>query len=280
MPVKKYTYSIANDTLNGEVDLDHLRRELEEDQTILYGLAAEGIQAAGDVLDIYLKSNLSDYTTEVTSIVNAHDGTHDPYEPETVIVQPNREGYKLCDRDFRLCTGVLTNSYEDLYIKASDNIRYDWGELTLQGCYKDDAGSMVTCTDQADADTNACLTIWNYSPKKLSDGTAVDIGLRGGAITVDPSLVGTTQDDLFKHQFYAVAAPDIPSSMGGSVRFFDSYLKGVEGSTVETLNERTSPLDPTQVAAAGILRIWMFYPEGAKQNHILRLYTFRKPESM
>lgn len=72
MPVTKYTYSVANDTLNGTVDVGTLKSELEL-TSIVY--AIEDITEIGDVLDIYYKEALSTGDeTIVTNTVAAHDG--------------------------------------------------------------------------------------------------------------------------------------------------------------------------------------------------------------
>lgn len=73
MAATKYTYSIANDTLNGQVDLDSLTTEIGASSIVT---ALDHIDRAGDVLDVWFKAGLSapDQTT-LGAVVAAHDGT-------------------------------------------------------------------------------------------------------------------------------------------------------------------------------------------------------------
>lgn len=74
----KYTYSIANDTLNGKVELGQLQNEIGASAIIT---AIDYCQAEGDVLDIWFKAALSaGDETILNGVVSAHDGIviHEP----------------------------------------------------------------------------------------------------------------------------------------------------------------------------------------------------------
>jgi hypothetical protein len=60
-------------------------------------------------------------------------------------------------------SGGTNPSCEDLKINIETLKEVTWGELTLVGVYKDSGGAMAECSDQADADTNAILSVWEYT---------------------------------------------------------------------------------------------------------------------
>ena len=187
-------------------------------------------------------------------------------------------GYYLCSRDFLVRTSIVgDDSFEDLYVDPNDNIRKSWGEMTAyspnaRSAYKLVDGVYVEVDDQADADANATMSIWQYQPLSRITGEPIKIEIIGGCFDVDDNLVEPKLD----HQMYIVLAPDIPLSMGGQHPFFDGYLKPFEGGTKQCMNSLASGLDPAVSPAAAIVRLWCYYPAGAKQNHIVRFTTYRQ----
>lgn len=235
------------------------------------------------------------------AIVAAHQGnpvvTSDPVEvtnqlarPEDGIVyvvpKPSLFGSMMCDRDFRLNTGqfAAADAFEDLYVNPATNKQESWGEMQYVGCFKDDGGAMVPCVDQPDADANAILSIWDYCAFAPGTTDQIRYELRDGILYVDPNLfadpAAPTLVERFGHVVYAVVAPQIPGSMGGSVRFFDSYLGSDSKSLkVEAISPQAHILDPEGPAggAGACLRCYMYYPAGTKLSHTMRLVTYRAP---
>jgi len=288
MAVQKHTYSIATDTANGKVDHDTLKKEIEAPSSgVIYGLAIPMIVTVNDVLDIYLKDNAEDMYDELLAVVNAHQGESTAEQPEAFAPQQSREGFRLCNRDFLLNTAIFDgiDSFEDLYVNPADNKRYDWGEMSFMGCYKKDltesSEPMILCTDQADADANAILSVWDYVPRNLSDGSPTDIDILGGGLWVDKDLQGANNAELLEHQVYVISAPNIPSSLGGRIKFFDGYLLPYKDRQMQAQSSRAIPLDATGAGGVegGRIRVWLYYPAGKKQSHIFRLNTFRKAMS-
>ena len=79
MAVTTYTYSVANDTLNGKVELDALTLEISQ-SSIVIGL--NSINVSDDVLDILMNDAISaGEKTTLDGVVAAHEGLD--IEPET-----------------------------------------------------------------------------------------------------------------------------------------------------------------------------------------------------
>ena len=72
---------------------------------------------------------------------------------------------------------------------------------------------------------------------------------------------------------------NIPAAYGGSCRFFDGYLYPYQGIWQEAINTLALTIDPSVTIEAARVRFWITYPAGAKQNHVLRVITYRKPET-
>jgi hypothetical protein len=190
----------------------------------------------------------------------------------------------MCDRDFKLNTGVISGTYEDLKVDLATKDRISWNEISLNGVFKDDPTSgMILCDDQADADVNACLSIWTYQAKHPSTSALIPIDIRGGTLAVDDELSGAIWD----HQFYVVLSPDIPAAYGGQVKFFDGYLKPYANGHMRSVNQLATKLDPAlwvapDTTATGSsdgdntkICAFLYYPKGTKNTHIFRLITYR-----
>lgn len=204
------------------------------------------------------------------------ENTSEGHVVPRVVIQPGRTGYYMCDRDIRVSTAIVDSSaLEDLKVNPSTNKQEPWGEVSLVGCYKMSGADYIECVDQADADTNAVLTIFDYLAINQTTDSPIEYDFKGGALWSDASLTG----DLWKHRMYAVMAPNLPVAIGGGVRFFDGYLYPYQGKWQEAVNTLSLKVDPSQSVEAARIRFWIFYPEGAKQNHVLRVMTYRKPET-
>lgn len=192
------------------------------------------------------------------------------------VPKPSSHGLVMCDRDIKLTTCVLgSDSVEDLKMNTSTNKEESWGELSQVNVFKDDgAGNMVACVDQADADANGTMTAWDYHAK--SGGQPCLYELRDGLLYVDPALPPSEE---YEHRAYAVVAPAIPASMGGSVAIFDGYLGANPDNLISALSPQATVLDPAGPAgpAGSTLRIYCVHPAGAKLTHVLRLVSYRAP---
>lgn len=198
------------------------------------------------------------------------------------VPKPSSFGMEMCDRDFRINTSIFTgaNSFEDLKVNPATKQEEPWGEMTLNGVYKADG---TACADQAEADTDCVLSVWDYCARLPSNQALITYEMRDGLLYVDPGLAANwdamTETEKFGHRAYAVIAPAVPGASGGSIAVFDSYLGIAPNRTVEALSPQATVLDPAGPAgAAGVcLRLYIFHPAGSKLSHVLRLVTYRAP---
>ncbi len=198
------------------------------------------------------------------------------------VPKPSSYGTEMCDRDFRINTSIYNgaDSFEDLKVNPSTRLEENWGEMALNGVYKADGSA---CADQADADANCVLSVWDYCARLPADQSLIAYEVRDGLLYVDPGLAADwsnmTETDKFGHRAYAVIAPGIPGAAGGSIAVFDSYLGVAPNRTVEALSPQATVLDPAGPGGdAGVcLRLYIFHPAGSKLSHVLRLVTYRAP---
>jgi len=225
------------------------------------------------------------------SLIGDHDGTA-PVERKAKLREDDVAysvpkaasfGYEMCDRDFRVNTGkfAAAESFEDVKINPATLLEESWGELDQIGVYKDVAGTMTLCTDQADVDANGILSVWEYCAKV--SGTPIRWEIRDGAIYVDPAIHAIpdapTENERFGHRVYSVFAPAIPGNLGGSIAVFDGYMGSSKGLKVVALSPQASVLDPAGAGgvAGAALRLYLYYPVGTKLSHVMRLVTYRAP---
>lgn len=172
MAATKYTYSVANDTLNGTVAPAELVNEIGSSSIIT---ALEGSPSAlGDVLDIWFKDALSagDKTT-LDSVVAAHDGTMEPgdltvvklqeHDVETggVMMTPRYQPQGWLQQLFEI--EFETSKLNSIHEKDIDNADIGWSSLKF---YKlvSDVETEWTPTDQADLDSNCVRTDFIWEP--------------------------------------------------------------------------------------------------------------------
>lgn len=192
------------------------------------------------------------------------------------IPKPSSYSLVMCDRDFRVNTCIMdpTAAMQDLKMNTQTNKEENWNELSLVGVYKDVAGTMTLCADQADADVNGVLSVWDYHAK--SGGQPILYEMRDGMLYVDPTLPPGQE---FDHRAYAVVAPTIPGAYGGSIAVFDAYLGANPDNEIAALSPQATVLDPTgpYSTAVSTLRLYIVHPAGSKLSHVLRLVTYRAP---
>ncbi len=235
----------------------------DDDETLLYG---DSVPAA------------------VGSVIAGHDPVpatdpDNPTNPDNVPYtqpQPQPIGYEMCDRDFMLttCKTTQVDAVSDKKVDVATNKQVDYAgpELKLQGCYKLVAGDMVLCDDDADAEINAELSIFNYTAIDQADGTTmVPFAIRSGELVFDPAIPGTQR---FDHVVYAMAAPGL--GQAHFVRSFDGYVAGrpLDGG-VEVLSPVAKVLPTTVPGVSNVYRIWLFHPKGQENAHVLWLLTYR-----
>lgn len=190
--------------------------------------------------------------------------------------QPQNYGYEMCERDFKIVTCKVTQAtaVEDLKVNPATLKEESWAgpELSLVGVYKDDAGTMVACTDQADADLNGILTIWDYKAYDQADGTTeIPYDIRSGALVGDPAVPA---GERFDHRAYLMMVPDLGQAYW--VRTFDGYLTGrPQEGELSTESPAAKKLDPSLAPGANIARLYVFHPQGQSNAHILWLLTYR-----
>jgi len=142
-----------------------------------------------------------------------------------------------------------------------------------------DSPPYVKCRDQDDADTNACLSVWEIA-LRYADGTLADYDITGGSMWVDDELHGEGDvhpmpvGDRWKHRAYANGDPMVPVAMNGDRPFFDGYLYPSQGTWLPTCSVEVSKLLPAGVP----VRFCVHYPNGAKQIHLARFVHQRHKE--
>jgi len=144
-----------------------------------------------------------------------------------------------------------------------------------------DSPPYVPCRDQADADAKGCLSMWDIALLKRDSITPHTYDLTGGSFRVDSVLRGTgniapplSEADEEAHMVFAVLAPDIPAAYGGRQTFYDGYLYPNIGAWVEATGVQQAKSVP-----AGIpVRLYVYYPKGAKQRHVARFVHRRHLE--
>lgn len=308
-----YTYSLSLDAPDGTINSDKLVAAIRA-SSITVALDGISTDEDGDMFSVAFKDVLSgaDRTTlDGGSGAGGTDGspsathpaggliastdntTNDPVAQQVTVTnqpraredgviyavpKPSGFGLVMCDRDIKVTTCMVTTatSVEDLKMDTATNKETPWNEMTLVDVFKDDGnGDMVACADQADADANGTLTVWDYHAK-MPNGTPISYEIRDGLLYVDPALPAGQE---FGHRAYAVVAPEVPGAAGGSVAVFDAYLGANPDDVVEVLSPQATVLDPSGPAgAAGSkLRLYVVHPTGSKLTHVLRLVTYRAP---
>lgn len=302
-----YTYNYTKSVdFPGGLNISNLADEIGQCPDIL--VALDRIDVNGDDVAIIFKAQpaqagktaLDGGTTQTEehpptggSVLGQHDPTpHDEplpvqlrdanADPVTVsedgvlatVPQANTPGYRYHDRDIRLKTCIVdaATAIEDLRVDTQDgHKRKSWNEVALVGILKgDDTSGYSACADQADADANGVVSVFDFQVK---DGTSTPVpyNILAGAFYVDPTLVAPKDG----HRGFIVAAPNLPPAVNGSIPLMDCYLEPWEGRWIDSRSPHAMKVDPTASVEASKIRIYLFHPAGAKQTHILRFITFR-----
>lgn len=201
-----------------------------------------------------------------TSIYEAKDD-------DSITVRAQTDGYQMCDRDIKVTTNKVTTatSVEDKRMDVTTLKEVDWDEMVLVGVYKDVSGTMTLCSDQADADANGILSIWDYCAKDQSDGTThIDYEIKDGALVADPSILAA---DKWKHKVYAVAAPD--AGQPNYVRLFDGYAPAHPSGSIDAKSPDAKHIEPTVPGVTNVIRVYIVHPIGESHEHVLRIVTYR-----
>ncbi len=168
-------------------------------------------------------------------------------------------------------TGGVDNSFEDMKICPTSNKECIWGEMEQVGVYKDDSGTMVLCTTQADADTNGILSVWKYKGIDQSDMvTEVSWDIKDGCLWVDSTLPA---NEIYDHRVYAMAGHSL--GQANHVRLFDGYLGPMKGDVIQALSPQAKTMNPALAPTASEVKVWIKHPAGSKLSHVLRFVTYR-----
>ena len=126
--MEKYTYSIAEDTKNGKVDLGKLTQQIGAS---IITIALDKIETVGDVLDIWFKLGISaGEQTVLDAIVAAHDGESLSPPMETVETIPSN---KFAMQRDGCCTTFTAGATGTMDFKIENHdaenflVKYLWG---------------------------------------------------------------------------------------------------------------------------------------------------------
>jgi len=279
-----FTYTIASEGWFPNFAVDPPRFSLEIRASAITK-ALDSVLVAGGNCVVTFKADLSaGEEAALEALVFAHSGAPiPPVMPKLredgvayAVPKPSSFGLVMCDRDMRIntCIVAAADAVEDLKMDTSTNKEVAWDELTLVGVYKNVNGTMTLCTTQGDADSNGVLSVWDYTAKLSGDPLLYE--MRDGMLYVDPALPTA---EGYAHRAYAVVAPTIPPSYGGSIAVFDAYLGSNPDNLIAALSPQATVLDPAgEAGAAGaVVRLYIVHPAGSKLSHVLRLVTYRAP---
>lgn len=192
----------------------------------------------------------------------------------TIVAVPGGDGTgNAATASLTALTGGLSDSLADVKINPTTYVKSEWDEVQLVGCYKDGGGGTYTpCTDQTDATANAILSVWRYCAHDQNSGLPIAVEIRDGHLIVASDISASLD-----HQAYAIAAPQIPANLGGSIVQFDAYLKFYAGQVLGATSPTAKALDPYGPGgpAGGEMRVYIYYTAGTQNDHILRLVTYR-----
>lgn len=208
MPQKKYTYSLASDTLNGAIVNDQLRDEIHAEGSGV-NISVDSITAMGDVLEIYMSDIMPDdiagASASLLAVVALHDGTQieiiQPLDSDNAPIvrakaAPQGWTYQMHPIEFK--TGIINS------VINKDIHNADRGFAVIK-FYKDVAGTdtLIEGADinQTFLDANCIRTDIDWEP-------TYDYEVLGGFI----SSYDTLTTDVF---LWVIGVPDVPYASGG-----------------------------------------------------------------
>lgn len=290
MAEQSYNYSLSADFPGGKINSVKLAAEISS-SAITVALAR--VDTAGDAVSVVFKAPLPAEDEDVLDggvtgpaggLIAAHDSS-----PSVVLEQklssdgvalakpqPQVFGHEMCERDFKITTCKVSqaDAVEDMKVNPVTLKEEDWAgpELSLVGVYKDVSGTMVPCADQADADLNGVLSVFDYKAYDQADGvTEIPYDIRSGALVGDPGIATVQR---FDHRAYLVMVPDLGQPYW--VRIFDGYVTGrPQEGELSTESPAAKQLDPSMAPGANVARLYIFHPQGQSNAHILWLLTYR-----
>jgi len=283
MSVHQYTIDADGTFPNKKVDLQRFEQEIRASDDIL--VALDSVSIAGPNCVIVFKADLpNEQILALEALVFAHSGESIPaVEPKLTsegvaltTPQPQKFGFEMCDRDFKLvtCKVAQDDAVEDLKVNPVTLKEEAWAgpELALVGVFKAGDPSMELCASQADADANGVLSVFEYKAYNQTDGTTqIPYNIRNGAIVKDPAIpVG----ERFAHRAYVIAVPALGPAY--FVRLFDGYLAAHPDDLLDVESPQAKLLDPAPApGAANAVRIYVYHPQGQSNAHVLWMLTYR-----
>jgi predicted secreted protein len=149
---------------------------------------------------------------------------------------------------------------DSFYSKKSDASDFGFGVLK---CFKDSNGSLVECTDQADADTNAIVTQVEWEPTH-------DYEIVGGML----KQLSSPAQDL---RVWVIGVPDVPEAYGGFKPFVVSvnlkFMGSEEGVKVDGRAPKKMLYDA--VNHTNKLRLYFRHPAGFKHDMHMIVELFK-----
>lgn len=149
---------------------------------------------------------------------------------------------------------------DSFYSKKIDGSDFGFGVLK---CFKDNAGSLVECVDQADADTNAIVTQVEWEPTH-------DYEIIGGML----KQLSAPAQDL---RVWVIGVPDVPEAYGGFKPFVVSVnlkFMGVEEG-VKVDGRAPKKLVYDVVNHTNKLRLFFRHPAGFKHDMHMIVELFK-----
>lgn len=280
-----FQYAINADGLfpNKRVDVPRFTQEIRDSDLIL--IALDSVAIAGDNCVIVFKDDLPlDQLLALEALIFAHTGDPIPAAlPKLTddgvaytVQQPQTVSYEMCDRDLKIitCKVEQATAVEDLKLNPITLKEENWlgPELSLIGVYKNDGDNMALCSDQADADANGVLSVFEYKAFNQTDGTTqIPYNIRSGALVRDPAIQAS---ERFDHRAYVIAVPGLGSNY--FVRLFDGYLAAHPDGLLDVESPQAKLLNPSiYPGVSNAVRIYIKHPQGQSNSHVLWLLTYR-----
>lgn len=244
-----YTYSVANDTLNGAINPRGLDSAIRASSITI---ALEAVNVTGDVIDCVFKAALSSAEqTTLGSLVAAHDGAATPNDPEQVEISNSPEVKAIKGSgDFEtFITHNLTGTAQTYTLEPSSGMIYRLEKAEVQF-------SKDIAMASASTPTELYFDVWAYNPL-FDSGQSVDaddptwsLGDAGNPLRfLVERQVYTSIKDVFNKgnaHFHAPHAYDGMTHPISTVQFnYPKWieLKSSEGAQIRVSTKNNDPLE-------------------------------------
>jgi len=264
MAEQKYTYSIYNDFPNHRIDGSRLHQEIANSTIVT---AIMHVNTNDDVCDIWFKDSLSGADQQtLNALVAAHSGDPLPQAPLPVSlagVSATADG-RL---NIRNTTANTTKNYRlrvfswqtsnPASVHNKNALFVDYGDVTIM---------MLDANDLVTADPNQCVKEYvDFEP-------AYNYDIIGGWTDIPENVRAAGPGSWYMS---ALAVPDVPRSMGGSIEFISSVdLTLVKEARITTDGRATQLMQHNAVYHTSKVRYVVVHPAGAQQWFQIFVETF------